>query len=272
MKQIIKDILPQSVVKPIQNAVITIKNLPQKRTFNQEVFPNINALKCEIAYNRFGAYCVPLSSKHRPAAQRVLRNAIYEEDTIEYMRNNNKGGDIVHAGTYFGDFLPGLSSGCSEGQKIWAFEPNPESFHCAQVTLLLNRITNVNLRNAGLGKESNTNMTFQTHDKDGTPLGGSSFFTENMTGTEDGEEIGIVAIDDIVPEDRHISILQLDVEGFEEVALKGAMKTITRCKPILILEIIPDSTLLTDIFFQESIIGLGYREQGQVHGNVIYHP
>ena len=105
MKQIFKDILPQSVVKPLQNAVITMKILPQKRNFEQEVFPSINALKCEVAYNRFGAYCVPLSSKHRPAAQRVLRNAIYEEDTIEYMRKNNKGGDIIHAGTYFGDFL-----------------------------------------------------------------------------------------------------------------------------------------------------------------------
>ena len=271
MKQFLKDILPQSVVKPLQNAVITIKNLPQKRNFEQEVFPSINALKCEVAYNRFGAYCVPLSSKHRPAAQRVLRNAIYEEDTIEFMRKNNKGGDIIHAGTYFGDFLPGLSSGISENQKIWAFEPNPESFHCAQVTLLLNRITNVNLQNAGLGEESNENMTFQTHDEDGTPLGGSSFFTDN-SGGENSEEIPIVAIDDVIPEDRNISILQLDVEGFEEVALKGAMKTITRCKPILILEIIPDSTLLTDSFFQESIIGLGYKKQGHVHGNVIYHP
>ena len=139
------------------------------------------------------------------------------------------------------------------------------------MTLLLNRITNVNLQNAGLGEESNTNMTFQTHDEDGTPLGGSSFFTENSSG-ENSEDIAIVAIDDIVPEDRHISILQLDVEGFEEVALKGAMKTIARCKPILILEIIPDSTLLTDTFFQESIIGLGYKKQGHVHGNVIYHP
>lgn len=272
MKQKIKDLLPNSVIQPLQDAVVSIKNLPQKRHFQQDVFPNLSVLKCEIAYNRYGAYCVPISSNHRPAAKKVLQHDIYEEDTIEYIRKHHNGGDIVHAGTYFGDFLPGISSTCSDDQIIWAFEPNPESFHCAQVTILLNRISNVCIKNAGLGENSNVKMLFQTHNKDGIPLGGGSHFSDQASSSQNGgEDIDIVAIDDIIPKDRNVSIIQLDVEGFEEVALKGALETIRRCQPILILEIIPNSTLLTDVFFQKIIVGMGYKEQGKLHGNVVYH-
>ena len=53
---------------------------------------------------------------------------------------------------------------------------------------------------------------------------------------------------------RNVSIIQLDVEGFEQPALKGAMTTIARCRPILILETLADHT-----WFTERILCLGYR-------------
>jgi len=50
------------------------------------------------------------------------------------------------------------------------------------------------------------------------------------------DDIEIVAIDEVIPADHNISILQLDIEGYEEQALKGCLKTIKRNRPILILE------------------------------------
>jgi hypothetical protein len=37
----------------------------------------------------------------------------------------------------------------------------------------------------------------------------------------------------------NISIIHLDLEGFEEYALRGARKTIERYRPLLILETVP---------------------------------
>ena len=38
MKQIIKDMLLQSLVKPIQNTIITTKNFPQGHSFQKEIW------------------------------------------------------------------------------------------------------------------------------------------------------------------------------------------------------------------------------------------
>src|SRR5581483_1443647 len=49
--------------------------------------------------------------------------------------------------------------------------------------------------------------------------------------------IKIHAIDDVVPADRHVSLIHLDIEGYEPAALDGALRTIQRCRPILIVEV-----------------------------------
>lgn len=246
----------------------------RKKMFISEidkVDPSLNDdyLKAVIAYNKYGAYCVPVSAQHRTLGQKILRGDVFEPDTIEFMRSNVKEGDIVHAGTFFGDFLPGLSRGMSSAAKIWAFEPNDESFRCARVTLLLNNIENVNLLKFGLGENSSTEF-LNTVDKKGKDLGGSSSIGEKSESKGIWEEINIVSIDDTIPQNRKISILQLDVEGFEEQALKGALKTIKRCRPILILE--DDHQVTKSEWFQANILSLGYEISGKLHYNTMLLP
>lgn len=88
-----------------------------------------------ISHNEYGKYCVPKSSSIRPAARKILSGEVYEPETIEFMRVNCGDGDVVHAGAYFGDFLPALSAGMSAGGKVWAFEPNFENYYCARKPL-----------------------------------------------------------------------------------------------------------------------------------------
>jgi hypothetical protein len=109
-------------------------------------------LDCMIASNRYGEYCIPANSARRPAAQRVASGEVYEPQTIAYLTERCGRKDIVHAGSYFGDFLPALSAAIDEQALIWAFEPNLENHRCAQITMKLNIITNVRLHHAGLGR------------------------------------------------------------------------------------------------------------------------
>jgi FkbM family methyltransferase len=234
----------------------------------QEQFDNLTAMKCAVADNCYGAYCVPLSSKHRPAAHTVLSGDVYEPQTIEFMRSHCANGDIVHAGTYFGDFLPGLAPACQG--TVWAFEPNRENYRCAQITLLLNDINNVELRRAGLGA-TNQEMPLLTADADGLPRGGSSQIVSDQTPPAGQiEMVPMVCIDDAIGSDRQVSIIQLDVEGHEQQALSGALQTITRCLPVLIIEILADSTLLSTDWFKKNILPLGYRMTGMIHGNMVF--
>jgi FkbM family methyltransferase len=222
-------------------------------------------LQCCIAYNVHGGYCVPLSSHHRPAAQKILAGQVYEPQTIEFITGHAGRGDIVHAGAYFGDFLPALSRACAPGSKVWACEPNPESYRCAAITCLLNALENVSLTNAALG-ECPQSRFLLTANKEGRGLGGASQLLPPAAAEIAGRTaaVQVVTVDHLVPADRTVSILQLDVEGHERQALSGALQTIQRCWPVLILEKLPDPSWLAD-----HILSLGYRPCGHLHGNAL---
>ena len=224
-----------------------------------------SVLQCCIAYNKYGGYCVPLSSKHRPAAYEILSGYVWEPEIIEFLMSRCGDGDIVHAGTFFGDFLPALSQSSAEGSRIWAFEPNPENYRCAFITTYINGLQNVELINAGLGERPGF-LQMVTSDTDGMSLGGGSRMVRQTDEgiTEGSITVEVVTVDEVIPSERKISIIQLDVEGFEEPALAGALKSIRRCKPILILESLPDEDWLST-----NILQLGYRITGNTNDNTI---
>jgi FkbM family methyltransferase len=267
MKKFLRKYLPGPLAKLVgDKSSRTIK----QRRLPAAQYDSLTALKCCVWHNRYGGYCVPDSSRHRSAPRRILRAEVFEPDTIEFMRNHCGAGDIVHAGTYFGDFLPGLAQACAPGAKIWAFEPNVENFRCAQITVLLNAIDNVTLRNAGLGEKEDT-LRIRTRDESGTALGGKSWIVgrDEFDPSLD-EEVQIVAIDSIVDDERKVSIIQLDVEGHEKAALAGALQTIHRCLPILIVEVSRGSDLLESEWFANNILNLGYKQTETVHNNTVF--
>lgn len=219
-----------------------------------------------IEKNKYGSYFVPRRSSHRPAAVAVINQMVYEPDTIEFMVRHGNHGDIVHAGTYFGDFLPALSHGCPR-QTIHAFEPNKENYAAALNTIDINGLTNVVLSHAALTETSVGTSLIKTKAK-GKSLGGCSTIVDSDLGS-DTDTVTNKAIDDIVF-DRGCSIIQLDVEGHEISALFGAIDTITTYSPILILEENPSRSFDRNMWFQETIIPMGYKRQNKLHGNVVY--
>ncbi|HEX3653268.1 MAG TPA: FkbM family methyltransferase [Rhizomicrobium sp.] len=217
--------------------------------------------------NRYGNYCVPASSKHRVAAAAILAGRVYEPRTIGFMLAHCGAGDIVHAGTYFGDFLAALGQGVQAQALIWAFEPNRENFYCATKTIELNGLQNVRLMNAALGAESGT-MLLQVGGPGGSGFGGGSRLVRSQSPGAVCEEAKIVAVDETVPSDRQVSILQLDVEGSEQHAIAGALATIRRCMPIVVLEKLPRD----EAWFQQNFLAFGYELRGRVHSNSVFAP
>jgi FkbM family methyltransferase len=227
-----------------------------------------HTLHCCIAYNKHGAYCIPVSALRHEVALSVFAGRVWEAETIGLMAAHCASGDIVHAGAFFGDFLPALAAASAPaGRKIWAFEPNPESYRCAAVTLLLNQISNVELINAGLGEK--TNSGYLVTSERGQSLAGGAHIQQRAGNSERSSPVGtapvrIVTIDGVVPENRSVSVIHLDVEGYEEQALTGAMETIQRNRPLLILETLP-----TDRWMSEHLLPLGYRVAEEVPGNIV---
>jgi FkbM family methyltransferase len=236
--------------------------LRDRPRYTSPLSDGISILNCCVAYNIHGGYCLPLASRHRKAAQKILKGKVWEPDTLAYLATLS--GDIIHAGTYFGDFLPALSRSRAADAKVFAFEPNPENFRCAAITVALNRLENVELVNAGLS-DRRASVPMRMRDAQGRALGGMSHILPAGEDTTPGDmgRVEVVTVDEIFPASRHLAVLQLDVEGFEAPALRGAMQTIKRCSPVIVAEgASPDVAALLD--------PLGYRPTHKLHENTVF--
>lgn len=253
----------------IKNIRETLNKRKKKRNakYTEPLNFDHNLFDAFIAYNEYGGYCIPADCINRVVVKRLLNGKAYERNTIEFMKKNCRDGDIVHAGTFFGDFLPGLSKGLSEGAILWAFEPGYTNFRCAQMTIILNDLQNICLNNFGLGEEK-TSEALRIQRPNGEHMGGGSEIVRDDPWGGTMIHIDIKSLDSCIPEDRDISIIQLDIEGYEEYALKGALSTINRCRPILILEDETDST--EDEWFEDNIKSLGYSQIDEIHNNKIF--
>src|SRR5439155_15264171 len=84
---------------------------------------------------------------------------------------------------------------------------------CAQITVLLKVMPNVTLTHAALSTRPGS-AVLATRNAAGRPLGGGSRLVVDLTATAElGEEVAVVAVDDIIPTDRRVAAVHLDVEG-----------------------------------------------------------
>ena len=190
----------------------------------------IENLKYVYAQNIYGKYYIPYNSIHRPCPQIILKGGVWEYETLKFIESEYRGGDIIHAGTYFGDFLPFLSK-ISKNFNVFAFEPVLENYKCSRLNLSLNNIKNVELFNKTLSNTNNKFYIKKTHE--GVFLGGASHVSTNTNYDQVSQGI---KIDDLFNKISKCSIIHLDIEGHETQALLGAKNIINQFKPILIIE------------------------------------
>jgi len=210
-----------------------------------------------------------LNASHRFIPKILLLGDAYEKETVDCIVENRGGGVVVHAGAFIGDMLPRLSE---DNHRVYAFEPGNEFFRCAQITLALNFDNHrTTLINKGLGETDGEVVQLLTkEDEGGTSEGGASRIMAHPDGVEPYrmETIKLTTIDSTVLNEA-ISLIHLDIEGYEENALKGAINHIRATYPVLIIEVGSDERLETE-FYQKVIFGeLGYAEVDRMHGNIV---
>jgi FkbM family methyltransferase len=188
-----------------------------------------------LAENRYGKYIIPRDIAYTFTAQTILDGYVHESSTIDYILS--VGGNIIHAGTGFGDFLPALKN----INKVYAYEPNKLMYESTKETIDINHITNVELNNIALGPDD-TFALINTIDDQNRQMGPRTEinlygFYENYESHPDEQIVHMSKMDTLFNEDIKIDLIHLDLEGFELKALDGAINLINRDKPIIILEI-----------------------------------
>ena len=142
-----------------------------------------------------------------------------------------KNKDIIDAGGYVGDTALLLSS--YTDKNIHVFEASPSNMDIIHETIKLNHLDNIVTVSKALGDKNGT-ATFSLGERNSC----NSLVERPGYNYPEHIEVPVVTLDDYVHEnDLDIGLIKVDIEGGEQLLLRGAVETIRTQHPILLISI-----------------------------------
>ena len=153
--------------------------------------------------------------------------AIDELTTLDSVRNK----DIIDAGGYVGDTALLFSS--YTDKSIHVFEASPSNMDIIRETIRLNQLENIVPVSKALGEKSGT-ATFSLGERNSC----NSLVERPGYNYPNHIEVPVITLDDYVRENNlKVGLIKVDIEGGEQLLLKGAVETIRTQHPILLISI-----------------------------------
>lgn len=202
--------------------------LPAKRKY--VLFPNDNAVSSSL-----------------------IEGWVYEPYLFHFISDNMidlEGTEIVDVGANNGHFTIEFAHYVGDNGRVYAFEPQRIIFQQLCGNVFLNGLDNVYAYNAAVGKEPG--MTFiekiNYFESSSVNFGDVHTIDKNIN---NNDVVAITRLDDI--EFQNLSIIKIDVQGFEPYVLEGSEVTIWKHRPYIFIEIEEDQ-LQKYGFNEESLI------------------
>ena len=153
--------------------------------------------------------------------------AIDELTTLDSVRNK----DIIDAGGYVGDTALLFSS--YTDKSIHVFEASPSNMDIIRETIRLNQLENIVPVSKALGEKSGM-ATFSLGERNSC----NSLVERPGYNYPNHIEVPVITLDDYVRENNlEVGLIKVDIEGGEQLLLKGAVETIRTQHPILLISI-----------------------------------
>ncbi|HEX9671072.1 MAG TPA: FkbM family methyltransferase [Thermoanaerobaculia bacterium] len=164
----------------------------------------------------------------------------YETEELELVRRHVRAGDTaLDIGANVGLFTIHMAALVGPQGKVYAFEPSPELAELLARSVAENGFAGrVELVRAAVADRSGTAGLFSGHD----PLNRSGSFLLRGGAVPEvpGDVLDVPVIQlDAQPLRRPVSLVKIDVEGAEPLALRGAERLLREDRPIILAEINP---------------------------------
>ncbi len=125
---------------------------------------------------------------------------------------------------------------------VYAFEPVKEMAKRLSQNCSLNRVENVTIVDCALGVRNETlpiSVNIAGVGLEGTSSLTGSFHVEDHPENYETRNVPVRKLDDLIQElgiDRRINLIKMDTEGFETFVIEGALETLRKNKPVMIIE------------------------------------
>lgn len=171
------------------------------------------------------------------AVGRTVLGGSYEpEITATFRRILRPGMGAVDIGANIGWFTMLAAALVGPTGFVLAVEPNPRNVKLLEASRRLNAFGQVVVAQLAAGREVGVLVLHTSHSN-----GTTSPLPKDMAALLNAETIPCLPLDVLLPEERRIDLIKIDVEGAEYNALLGCRKTIARWRPAIVSEFSPGS-------------------------------
>ena len=181
----------------------------------------------------------------------------YGKCGMDYIKNLNqiKNKNIIDAGAFIGDTAIILSD--YTNKNVYSFEPFLQNYNVILKTIELNKKNNIIPVNMALGNEN------KEIGMDASIGAGCGLSIENAKESDINNiknKVKMMTLDSYVKENNiEVGLIKTDLEGFEQLFLKGAIETIKEQKPVLIISIYHNYSDFFEIKPMLENLNLGYK-------------
>ena len=151
------------------------------------------------------------------------------------------GHTVVDVGANIGHHSVVLSRLVGAAGRVLAFEPQPFVHRVLESNLLINSCTNAQALRLALGARPGTAvMNPMDYESGDWNVGGLGLQGSGHAGNPSvvGTEVQVATLDDVIGTDD-VHFIKCDAQGFDFEVVKGGIRTLRRCKPIVLLEVAP---------------------------------
>lgn len=169
------------------------------------------------------------------APLRIYIKGSHEPETTHLAKRVLKKGDVAaDIGVHFGYYTLLFAHLVGPSGKVFSFEPGPGNVINIKKGVRAGAFTNVTLTNALVSDIEGTHEFFMS----GGGSGRDSIYAEAAQFAPK-VDVRSVMLDAFFKEATKVDFIKIDVEGAEQLVLKGAMSILRRLKPKLVIEISP---------------------------------
>ena len=152
----------------------------------------------------------------------------YASARVSEIREAVKEGDtVIDIGANIGYFTVLLANIVGPEGKVYAFEPDPRSFHLLQRTVERNGWTHVIIEQKAVSSKAGELLLYQTREWTGNTLTPGEHISTI--------KVQVVTLDDFLPDEYSISFVKMDMDGAEPLAILGMAQLIQRSPNLKVL-------------------------------------